>query len=273
MSLTLEQQRQVEALINKALASFPRQKDVEDVTEALIEKHKDKTKYAPEKHKHDASDVRGLEAIREGLAPEDHSHACEDITGLDEKIAQAVATVEVPTDYAKADHAHSFEEITGTIPVSRIQGGDKILLALKTLEDLKNHDHEDIREAIKALKKYVDALPKPAEYDDSELRTLISGLKDLIQKTKPVSPVVDVKIEPVSVSKVTCEAEYLIVSSGEEPTVTDAKGKKGSVKVTPSGDKYVVRAVYPEKPVQPLTFTFPSPPTLCSIGISTGMES
>lgn len=270
MSLTAEQQRQVEALISKSLAAFPRQKDVEDVCQGLIEKSKDKKSYAPLKHEHDLSDIRHAEELTQGLAKEGHRHGCDEIDGLGERIAEAVSGITVPTDYAKSRHRHSLDDIDGSLPMSRVQGGDKILLALKTVEDLKNHDHEDLREAIKALKQYVESLPKPKEYDDSDIRNVLSGLKQLVDGLdKPVAPVVEVTVEPVTVSRVTCEADYIIVSENTDVTVQDAKGKKGSAKVTPSGSKFVVRGVFTETPSQPLTFSFPSPPTLCGIGVST----
>lgn len=273
MSLTQEQLRQVQSLISQSLAAFARQKDVEDVCLALIEKHKDNKSYAAPKHEHDISDIRHAETLTKGLAKEKHRHGCGDIDGLGERIAEAVSGVKVPTDYASSKHRHSFADVDGQLPLSRVLGGDKLLLALQDLEELKAHDHKDIREAIKALKQYVDALPKPTEYDDSEIRSVLSGLKTIVEGLKVPTPTVDLHIEPVSVSRVTCEAEYLITNESPEASVKDARGVSGTVRVTPSGSKYVVRGVFKDTPSQPLTFTFSTPPTLCSIGISTEARS
>jgi hypothetical protein len=118
-------------------------------------------------------------------------------------------------------------------------------------------------------------LPKPKEYSDAALRSEIAALKaEMAKFDKPVStPVIDVRIEPVSVNRVATSADYLILEN--EPVgvkVTDSAGKEGAIKVTARLDKYLLRAEFAESPKFPVVYSFSQPPLLCGIGSTTNSK-
>lgn len=210
----------------------------------------------------------GLEALVQKMAPKDHDHA--EIKASIAKVATEFIKYQPKGEYADKKHVHPISDITGTVSLSKVEQGSQLASLLTRTLSEADHSHPDLSVRLGKIEDKINNLPKPETYDDSALLKRVEVLEMKLAAKKPApAPVVNVAITPVTASKITLNASYLTVQGDPgEVTVTDAKGIEGSARVTPSGSKYVVRGMF-EKAVQPLTFTFSSPPTVCSIGVST----
>jgi polyhydroxyalkanoate synthesis regulator phasin len=262
---------QVEDIFHRMLPDFLKEDEVKRIAMQVFEELRDKKAYAPEKHSHDLSDIRNAQELIQGLAKQGHRHDVTDVDGLVEHVAAAVSRIEVPTDYATKDHRHSVDDLAGAIPLTRIAGIETLLLRIAALEELKGHDHPELRQAIKNLRAQVEALPTPKDYDDTRVFAAIQALGSRVDALpKPDTRPVEVTITPVPAPSITCLAEYVVLASEPSgPHVRDAKGIEGTARVTARGTQYLVRGMFQASPAFPLTFSFDPhvpPPVLCSIG-------
>lgn len=211
---------------------------------------------------------RSIEDAEKRCATKGHSHP--EFEQLKAYVDRSLATLIPKGSFSPADHTHTLGSLSGTLPISRVENGLLLLSLLgRQLADAI-HSHPDLENAIADLAQKIEALPEPETFDASPLWAAINGLHAQVLAIKPVQPIVEVQITPVEAPKVTCRCEYLILDKRpENPTVHDASGTEGKVKMTEQGGKCLARAVFAGDPVQPLTFAFTTPPTLCAIGSST----
>lgn len=268
----------IEAEVRRWLPKLLSDEDVQAISARVFEKMRDKTDYAPLRHTHDVKDVQGIDTLRSGLSKEGHTHFPDEVQGLSELIGKAVSSIEVPTDYASKGHLHDLSELKGSLPISRIQDGGKLLIGLEKIKELEGHDHQDIRKDIASLEKKIESIPACVPYDDAELRNLILSIQKEAQTVRvPKSVPVEISISPVPAPSVTVKGAYIVLGADpSQVSVKDASGESGTAKITARGDKFLVRPSFGKEPVQPITYVFgPSvpPPTLCSIGTSTESET
>lgn len=200
-----------------------------------------------------------------GYALKDHEHA-----DIKESLKKAMdQKADKDHTHPEKPHTHDIKETTGTLSLSRVEKGSQLSSLLERDLAAADHGHIDLALRIEKVEQALKALPKPEKYDDTDLRKELQTLSAALHKVKPVTHVAEVTITPVEAPSVTVKADYLIVTTAPDASVADAKGQKGAVKTTESGKRFLIRGVFASKPVQPLTFTFSTPPTLCGIGVST----
>lgn len=222
-----------------------------DVVSALGEVEKkvaECANFARKDHKH--PEIDDLKALIAHKADREHSHPLE-------------------------VHSHNLRDLQGTLPLSQIEHGTEILAVINAQFASLAHDHPELKADLAELKQQIASLPKPKEYSDAALRVEIAALKaEMTKLDKPApAPVIDVRIEPVSVNRVATTADYLILES--EPvgmSVVDSAGNAGLVKVTARTNKYLLRAEFAESPKFPVVYSFSQPPLLCGIGSTTNSK-
>lgn len=193
---------------------------------------------------------------------------------LEFKIKDLLAGYQKKGEYAPKNHTHDQK----VVPLRLVERGAEVASMLGTKFALEGHSHDEFARELIATNKRIDDLPSPTEpFDPTPILDMLRALESQVKNLARDRMTVHVNVEPVVGDAITVEADYIVVENcTPDVLVHDANGVEGGTRVTSSGNKSVVRAVYEKAPAQPLTFTFLSPvppPTLCSIGSTRAKET
>lgn len=249
--------------VNKSLPPLISESDVEKTAIAVFESRKDKKQYADKNHRHSQSDV---DIDLSGYAKNAHTHKCSDIVDLDSTIKSYTESIKIPDNFAEKNHTHDISSLTGKLSFTQLSDAQEVVNAIQKTKEFDRHSHPTLEKRIEKLEGKKDPVI-PEAYDDTELRDALMELENVLKKhIEECEKPVEISIEEVKASKVMAECEYIIIKGSQDVIAYDSTGKKIGVKVTSSGDKYLLRP--DDTKNQPITFTFPSPPIVCGIATS-----
>lgn len=149
-----------------------------------------------------------LETCQNELAKKNHTHP--EFTVVHADIQNLASSMQPKGEYAASDHSHDIEKLSGTLPLSRIKEGERVLKVIGSSFAEKDHRHIDLENRSKELSVLIqeikNALISKKDANDAEQERQI-----LIDRQKKLSQ----DIEAVRLSIPTLpEQDYEMVVSG-----------------------------------------------------------
>lgn len=153
-----------------------------------------------------------LEQVRLEMSKREHTHA--EFTTLRADIEHLAKNKQEKGDFATSTHSHDIDQISGSIPLRRVQDGDKLLKLVGSSFAAADHRHVDLeaklQEPFKLIQELRTALTKKQDKEDAEIDRV--DLKKKLEELQKFAETVQASIpKPVEVEHEFVASQVFIV--------------------------------------------------------------